>query len=116
MKTELYQGWTNYETWVVKLWIDNEEPSYRFWRDAARQVWDNAEADSTFSRSERARLDLAEQLKCELDENADFDLVGFYADLLNAALSEVNWMEIADSMLDDNEEALSYQPQKGDQP
>ena len=23
-----YNGWTNYETWAVKLWMDNEEGSY----------------------------------------------------------------------------------------
>ena len=23
-----YNGWTNYATWNVVLWIDNEEPSY----------------------------------------------------------------------------------------
>jgi len=30
-----YNGWTNYETWAVKLWMDNEEPSYRYWRERA---------------------------------------------------------------------------------
>lgn len=24
-----YNGWTNWETWNVALWIDNEEGSYR---------------------------------------------------------------------------------------
>ncbi len=24
-----YNGWTNWETWQVNLWIDNEEPTYR---------------------------------------------------------------------------------------
>jgi len=25
MTTKEYNGWTNYETWLVKLWIDNDE-------------------------------------------------------------------------------------------
>ena len=24
-----YNGWTNWETWNLALWIDNEEPCYR---------------------------------------------------------------------------------------
>jgi hypothetical protein len=24
-KDARYNGWTNYETWAVKLWIDNDE-------------------------------------------------------------------------------------------
>ena len=31
MSTE-YNGWTNYETWNVALWIQNEEPLYNMAR------------------------------------------------------------------------------------
>jgi hypothetical protein len=24
-----YNGWKNWETWQINLWLDNEEPSYR---------------------------------------------------------------------------------------
>ncbi len=26
-----YNGWSNYETWNVKLWMDNDEGSYNYW-------------------------------------------------------------------------------------
>ena len=25
-----YQGWTNYQTWAVGLWINQDEPMYRY--------------------------------------------------------------------------------------
>ena len=33
-----YNGWANYETWCIALWLNNEETSYRYWRDAAQQA------------------------------------------------------------------------------
>jgi hypothetical protein len=39
---EGYNGWTNYETWCVSLWIDNEEPSYRHWQAVAQECYDDA--------------------------------------------------------------------------
>jgi hypothetical protein len=32
-----YNGWTNYETWNVALWLDNEQSSERHWRGAAQE-------------------------------------------------------------------------------
>ena len=29
MSDTTYEGWKNYETWNVALWINNEEPMYR---------------------------------------------------------------------------------------
>jgi len=37
-----YNGWTNYETWVVNLWLANEEPSYREWRGQAQECAEEA--------------------------------------------------------------------------
>ena len=103
--TEKYNGWTNYETWNVALWIGNEEGSYTYWQEAARDTWDNTEADGNFTRNELAILNLSKRLKSELDDDMEEmgvpKLTGFYADLLNAALSEVNWYEIAEHMIEE---------------
>ncbi len=31
-KEDRYNGWTNYETWAVSLWIDNDHATYAYWR------------------------------------------------------------------------------------
>jgi len=85
-----YNGWTNYETWLVKLWMDNDEGSYDYWRHEAA---DCVEYDRSVSH-------LANSIK-ESHESALPELEGFAADLMNAALSEVNWSEIANSLIED---------------
>jgi hypothetical protein len=86
----------------VALWLDNEESSQRYWRETARETWDRARADETFTRREWARIALAARLKEETeDANPLSDRVNLYADLLGAALSEVSWDDIAESWLND---------------
>ena len=36
-----YNGWTNYETWNVALWVDNDEASYHL-----RRAYGLTDADS----------------------------------------------------------------------
>lgn len=81
-KTEKYNGWENYETWAVALWIDNEETS---------QLYVGGE----LARDHKGDVNgFAEAIKNYIEENAP-KTEGLYADLLNAAISEVDWLEIA---------------------
>ena len=51
---------------------------------------------------ERATLDLADRLKDEITEaNPLADQPSFFADVLSAAISEVNWYEIAEHWVED---------------
>lgn len=69
MKTNTYNGWTNYETWNVNLWMDNSEGAQSYYQEQADAFYKRAKADSCFSKVERATLDFADFLKDEY-ENA----------------------------------------------
>ncbi len=84
-----YNGWTNYETWCVNLWLDNDG----WMNDRAADLADEARA------TEYPRSYIADELK-ELIEADEPELHGMYADLLSAAISSVNWHELADGILD----------------
>jgi hypothetical protein len=78
-----YNGWKNYETWCVALWIDNEESTYNW---ACEVVRDHKEL-----------YEAADVLKeCIEEMNPLRDTSTMWTDLMNAALSEVDWYEIAE--------------------
>ncbi|MDZ4782065.1 MAG: DUF6573 family protein [Planctomycetia bacterium] len=97
MDNEKYNGWTNRETWLVKLWIDNDRESHFFWRSVAVDL----RASETGSD---VNASLARCLETTLENDAPQLTQGMYADLLSAAMSRVDWFEIATSMLDDLDE------------
>ena len=109
MADETHCGWFNYETWLVALWLDNDEGSQLYWREATEEAW-NMAADSmpmkewSLSRRHTARHMLAERLKIELEEGNPVQTTDLYGDLMNAALAAVDWLEIADHYLADRVE------------
>ncbi len=78
-----YNGWTNYETWNVALWIDNEPGSYEERCDMAKGA--------------SGVCELSKELQSWVEGMAPDLGASLFADLLNAALSEVNWYEIAEN-------------------
>ena len=103
-----YNGWTNYETWTVSLWLDNEESSYRYWRDQAQQHRETASEspqviEGIWTIEQAANFNLADQLEEEITAGIPLQEPSIYNDLLTAALSEVNWTEIAENWLSEEQ-------------
>lgn len=101
-----YNGWTNYETWVTALWLDNDFATQSYWREVTRECRLSAASakqvkQGYWTAEEAARFTLADQLKKEVTDSAPIAEASLYADLLGAALQEVNWLEIADHYLVD---------------
>ena len=105
-----YNGWTNYETWLVNLWMDNEENTQAAVTDMARQALaDNTESeineageDVATTDKDQAISDLANQLEAMHDDAlADImGVIGVFKDLLQGSLGRVDWREIAESHVD----------------
>ena len=87
---EKYNGWNNYETWLVNLWIDNDKVG-EYWRERAEEVRDVS--------------DLADEMQQFYTEQAETEIPasGMFADLFNSALGEVSWYDIAEHYIDDAE-------------
>ena len=100
-------GWENYETWCVNLWIDNERGSQDFIRSQAKEVYEEAAATDVWTREESARFRLADWLKQYHAEENRPELPGVYGDLLGGALGAVNWDQIARHHMDAVLEGLS---------
>lgn len=100
MTTKNYNGWTNYETWNVNLWIDNEQSSQNYWSEVAQECYDQAKDERSFTREESATYELDRRLHDEITESQPDLGASMWADLLGAALSEVNWHEIAVAMIE----------------
>lgn len=95
-----YNGWTNYETWCVNLWLSNDQGSQEYACERAQEALQSAIDDNTSDAKAEAASTLADELEQMHDENKP-EASGVYADLLGAALGAVNWREIAEHYVDD---------------
>lgn len=112
MNENTYDGWLNYETWAVAIWLDTDQSSHLYWREQARRHRETSlkcerVVDGTWTPENAAKYNLADQLKEEISGNAPEVFSGAYSDLLHSALAEVNWEEIAAHYIEKEQEAVS---------
>lgn len=92
---EKYNGYKNYCTWAVKLWIDNDRGLYEYFREAAQEVKEE------YADENDRKYYLAERVKDFVEENAPELPASMYSDLMGFALGEVDFREIAEMLLED---------------
>lgn len=106
-----HNGWANYPTWAVKLWIDNDQAPYEYWHNLASHCQASAAKDANVQQNiwtpeQAAKYRLAYHLRDEIESGgAALDEASMYADLLGWALAYVKWDDIAESLLQDINES-----------
>ena len=103
MGDETYNGWKNYDTWSVNLWLTNDPESAEYLDEMAREeigyAADNPE--DYLDADQLARVNFANRLREELVEAVMAELgASMWADLLTAAFGEIDWIEIAGNAID----------------
>lgn len=79
-----YNGYKNYQTWAVALWLDNDERTSELISDIIKRA--------------RSDYDAADQLRDLIEEmNPLADQASMFTDILSSALSNVNYIEIIES-------------------
>lgn len=108
MSDAAYNGWTNYPTRAVNLWLSNDESLYDEARAlvADRLVYVDHSDDNVkqgiWTVEQARRFHVSDDLKSWVRDDIAPDLgASFAADLLGYALDQVNWYEIADAWIAD---------------
>ena len=87
---ERYNGWHNYETWAVNLWLTNDPFCYEQLMSIVQNpdtLWEQAEALKNW-----LHIGLGSMAE---EPNPDITAVtGMYVDLLASAFDMVEWSEI----------------------
>lgn len=101
--TETYNGWKNYPTWAVNLWLSNDEGLYNATRELVAETCEATTKEDGWLTDDRPRVAVADALKTWVRDELAPDLgASFAADLLGFALDLVDWIEIADAWIEDS--------------
>ena len=93
-----YNGWTNWETWNFKLWLDNDYVTYK-------SVTSGIAICNDISEGSIYLKCVAETLA--EDQLKDHEGSSVIHDFVNASISKINFDEIAESYLEEIEDEVS---------
>lgn len=85
-----YNGWSNYETWLCNLWYDQT-----FYGLITEEYGDEVSYDQEYDVAQSIQYYMDDLVLEEVNAQA-----GFALDLVNAGLRQINYREIANSVID----------------
>ncbi len=98
MDYQRYNGWTNYATWLCNLWFDNFDFTEMV-ENGDYDGMDNAEIRVTVA--DYIKECIEQCIEEQINNNS-----GFVSDMINATLSDIDYIDIADHYTDDIIDAL----------
>lgn len=118
---EGHNGWKNYPTWAVGMYLDGNYDgpgTYYAAVETVRVVLEDIEHPTSeyWTREESKRFGVADALKDfveeytnphMVDDDHPVQLSGLVADLFREALSEVDWNELAEAWIENARDQVS---------
>lgn len=99
MDTKEYNGYTNYATWAVNLWLSNDEDTSHLVRSIALHVVsDNPARDHKWRFADR----LQDTVRIGMVLQQIKDHVSLTYDLVMSTLDGVDWLELSEMLLEGN--------------
>jgi len=98
-----YNGWTNYPTWAVNLWLSNDQSTYSEVLELVKQPVDLLGSESGLvyiDEDRRQGYAAAERIQNLVHDYVDYGGGSLATDLLGYSLGLVDWREIATSWLE----------------
>ena len=99
-----YNGYTNYETWNCALWLNNDQYTQEQLSDKALELVEEIDVHNAddIERIQQEMADFIATMVDDMQENMGFHIeASMFADMLNAALREIDYRDIARSELAD---------------
>lgn len=107
-----YNGWSNYPTWCVNLWLDNDRGFYNDCKHEAETILaetidDYPDRDKDFIIN-LSTYNLGDRLR-EYTESILPQVEGMGSDLISWVLDKVNWAEIVEHIMDEVVEDYNWE-------
>jgi len=93
-------------TKLINDWLHADEERLKYWQEEAKALRQSitaasADAKHAATAKEMAILQLAQRMREEIGRDIPTEAKGIYEEILNDALGNINWKEIAEDLLAD---------------